>query len=73
VKFNLDSVARADLKTRMESHEIALRIGLETNPEGRALEDKAPLTPDEIDQWQNLYAKRAPAPVTTSTTEGQAP
>lgn len=72
VRFNLDSVARADLKTRMESHEIALRIGLETNPEGRTLEDRAPLTPDEIDQWQNLYGKRTAAPVTTSTTEGQA-
>jgi HK97 family phage portal protein len=71
VKANMDHLARADLKTRTEVHEIATRIGLETNPEARALEDRAPLTPDEIDQWQNLYGKRTAAPVTTSTTEGQ--
>ena len=55
VKFNLDAGVRADLKTRMEAHEIALRIGLETNPEGRALEEKPPLTDEEITQWQSLY------------------
>lgn len=55
VKFNPDAVVRTELKTRMESHEIALRIGMETNPEGRALEDKAPLTPAEIKQWKDLY------------------
>lgn len=55
VKANMDAMIRPDLKARMESHEIALRIGMETNPEGRALEDRPPLTPDEINQWQNLY------------------
>jgi hypothetical protein len=69
VKANMDHLARADLKTRTEVHEIATRIGLETNPEARAIEDRAPLTPDEIDQWQNLYGARKAAPVTTSTTE----
>jgi phage portal protein BeeE len=72
VKANMDHLARADLKTRMEAHDIALRIGLETLPEGRALEDKAPLTPDEINEWQNMYGSRKGQPVATSTTEGQA-
>lgn len=52
VRFNLDANVRADLKTRMEAHAIALDIGLETLPEARALEEKAPLTPDEFQQWQ---------------------
>ena len=37
--------------------------------EGRALEDKPPLTPDEINEWQNLYRKSA-APATTPETTG---
>ena len=66
-KANMDALIRADLKARMESHEIALRIGMETNPEGRALEDKPPLTPDETNQWQNLYGQRSTATTTTTT------
>jgi HK97 family phage portal protein len=61
VRFNLDAGIRADLKSRMEAHEIALRIGLETNPEGRSLEEKAPLTDEEVAQWQGWYVKQ-PAP-----------
>ena len=69
-KANMDALARADLKTRMESHEIGLRIGLETIAEGRALEDRPPLSADDINQWQNLYGPRAGQP--TTTTQGQA-
>ena len=58
VKGNMDALARADLKSRMEAHSIALRIGMETQEEGRALEDRPPLTADEIAQWQNLYPPR---------------
>lgn len=56
-KLNADATIRTDLKTRMEAREIALRIGVETNPEARAGEDKAPLTPDEITEWQKNYGK----------------
>lgn len=64
-KFNLDALARADLLTRMQSHEIALRIGLETNDEGRALEDRAPLTGEQKAEWQNTYARQVAASTTT--------
>jgi HK97 family phage portal protein len=70
VKFNLDALSRADLLTRMQAHDIATRIGLETNDEARGLEERPPLTPEQIDQWQNLYAKRAPAPLAKTTSEG---
>lgn len=43
VKFNPDGVLRADLKTRYESHEIALRAGFLTIDEVRALENRPPL------------------------------
>jgi Phage portal protein len=46
-KVNMDAFLRSDSKTRMETHEIAMRIGLETNDEGRALEDKPKLTAAE--------------------------
>lgn len=54
-KFNADAIVRADLKTRMEAHEIALRTGMETQDEGRALEDKPPLTDDQRKQWAATY------------------
>lgn len=59
-RFNLDALTRADLKSRMETHEIALRIGMETLDEGRALEERPPLTDAQKTEWQNLHAKRTP-------------
>lgn len=71
VRFNLDALARADLKTRMEAHEIALRTGMETNAEGRALEERPPLTSDEIAEWQANY--RSTSPTITVTAPKEAP
>jgi HK97 family phage portal protein len=62
VKFNPDAIVRTDLLTRMQAHEIALRTAMETQDEGRALEDKAPLTSKEREDWKESYAKSAPAP-----------
>ena len=55
VQFNMDAGIRADTLTRMQAHEIALRTGLETQDEGRAMEDKPPLTPDQHAAWLNAY------------------
>lgn len=68
-KFNLDANVRADLKTRMEAHEIALRIGLETQPEGRRLEDRPPLTDAERSEW---LATWRPQPSTAPATREHA-
>lgn len=46
-KFNLSALLRSDDKTRMETYEIASRIGALTGDEIRALEDRQPLTPTE--------------------------
>jgi HK97 family phage portal protein len=70
VKFNPDALIRTDLKSRMEAHEIALRVGVETNPEARALEEKAPLTPGEIADWQKLYGKVQSAPPAPANNQG---
>lgn len=77
VKFNLDAFARADLMTRMNAHQVALVNGLETLDEARALEDKAPLTPAELEQWQSLFGTRgnvgavpAPTPAPAPPAEG---
>lgn len=69
LRFDLDALVRADLKSRMESHEIATRIGAETQPELRAAEDKAPMTAEEFSLWQKTYKPVAPAPV--QAREGQ--
>jgi len=65
LKFNLDALVRADLKSRMESHEIATRIGAETQPEMRAAEDRSPLTPEEFAEWQKTYKPVPTAPVSS--------
>lgn len=69
LRFNLDALVRADLKSRMESHEIATRIGEETQDEMRAKESKPPMTPEEFTRWQSTYKPVAPAPV--QSREGQ--
>jgi HK97 family phage portal protein len=58
IKFNPDAIVRTDLKTRMEAHEIALRIGMETQPEGRELEDRPPLTSQEQADWLKFYGNK---------------
>jgi HK97 family phage portal protein len=43
VRFNVDSVLRSDLKTRYESHAIAITNGFLTVDEVREIEDRSPL------------------------------
>jgi HK97 family phage portal protein len=52
VKFNADALVRTDLLTRMQAHKIALDTGLETHAEGRAIEDRPPLSPAEQKAWE---------------------
>ncbi len=70
VRANMDALARTDLLTRMRSHEIGLRIGMETNAEGRALEDKPPLTDAERQEWQEMYARLYARTDTGATDDG---
>ena len=68
IKFNLDATVRADLATRMAAHAVALDNGVRTLSEVRVLEDLAPLTPEQWDEWAQWQAARgkssamAPAP-----------
>jgi HK97 family phage portal protein len=56
-RFNLDRMSQGDKTSRMLAHAAALNAGLETQDEARAEEDKPPLTPDQIQQWQDYYRK----------------
>jgi HK97 family phage portal protein len=64
VQFNMDANIRADTLTRMQAHEIALRTGIETQDEARAVEDKAPMTPEQQAAWLTAYGPKQ-APVAT--------
>lgn len=66
VKLNADAMVRADIKTRYEAYEIADKIGLLTDDEMRALEDRQPLTAAE-------KAGMQPAPAPTAPPAQQAP
>lgn len=70
-KFNIDAIVRADLLTRMQAHEIATRVGLETNDEAREIEDRPPLTTDQKAEWVDTY--RANAPTTAPAATGGTP
>lgn len=61
-RFNADAMIRPDTKTRVESYEVALRIGALTQDEVRALEDRLPLTQEQKDQWLAYYQHAQGAP-----------
>lgn len=50
VKFNADSLTRADIKTRAEVYKIWRSIGLTNIDELRVLEDRSPLSDKELGQ-----------------------
>jgi HK97 family phage portal protein len=56
VKFNLDAAVRADLTARYAAHEKGIKSGFETIDEARALEERAPLTTQERDEFLELVA-----------------
>ncbi|WP_062516481.1 phage portal protein [Demequina gelatinilytica] len=58
-KFNLDAPLRAEPKERMETHKIALELGLETLDDARALEEKPPLTDAERAEWITTFRPAA--------------
>lgn len=73
--FNLDATSKGDRTTRIAAHAAALSAGLETLDEARADENRPPLTPAELEFWQDNYAGKAAAPVApnASPTEGGEP
>jgi HK97 family phage portal protein len=54
VKFNLDASARADLLTRFDAHSKGIAAGFETIDEVRALEERAPLTDVQRQQFLEM-------------------
>lgn len=60
VKFNVDALVRADLKTRYEAHDLALKGGWLSRDEVRKLEDLPPL-PDGLGKAYALAPPALPA------------
>ena len=59
-RFELDALLRGDALSRMQSHEIALRTGVETLDEARGLEDRPPLSDEELAAWMSMYRGTPP-------------
>lgn len=70
-RFDLDARVRADLKTRMEAHEIALRTGVELIDEARRAENRPPLTPEQQAQWNDMFGRKAAALGAAPAAKGQ--
>lgn len=66
VKANLDALVRVDLTARTNALVARLKAGIDTLPEVRVLEDKAPLTPEQKAEWQSMYGPRAGQPTSTA-------
>lgn len=62
VRFNIDSIIRADLKTRYEAHHYALADGWLSRDEVRLLENRAPLPGGEGAKYPPLMAQPARIP-----------
>jgi phage portal protein BeeE len=62
VRFNLDALLRADLKTRYEAHQIALASKFKTPDEVRDLEELPPLTDEQKAEILKASPKPRPAP-----------
>jgi HK97 family phage portal protein len=60
VRFNLDAGVRADLAARYAAHQIAIQNGIETIDEARALEERAPLTVLEREQFLAMKSPQTP-------------
>lgn len=56
IKLNLDALVRPNLLERSKTYTENLRNGSITLDEVRRLEDRPPLTPAQIEQWQQWYA-----------------
>lgn len=69
MKFNLDASARADLSTRMSAHKTAIEAGIETIDEARALEERAPLTPEQLETFKSLRSSGSAKPIGGGTGE----
>lgn len=65
VKFNADALVRADLKTRMEAHEVAQRAGIETNDEARHIEDRPPMDDAQRAAWLQTWHPSKGTPTST--------
>lgn len=50
-KFNTGNLLRSDLMTRYKAHDLALRMGLMTQNESRALEDLEPVPDGDVTLW----------------------
>lgn len=59
VKFNADAIVRADLKTRWETHKIAVEMGARNLDEVRAFEDEAPLPNGQGAEYVPLHKTKA--------------
>jgi HK97 family phage portal protein len=64
VRFNVDSLLRGDLKTRMEAHAVAIQNGIKTPNEIREIEGIEPLN-----EGGSLMIQGATVPISSQTTE----
>ncbi len=69
VKFARGALLRTDLLTRYRAHEIAIRNRFGTPDGVRELEDRPPLTTDQIDQLTELSPAGGTTPSTPSNQE----
>lgn len=65
-KANLDALLRSDTLSRYQAHKIGIDAGFLTDDEARALEGRAPLTPEQRRQ----LAARRPTPVAPRPASG---
>jgi len=68
VKLNTDAILRMDPLQRAQYIGAMVGARLLTNSEARALDDREPLTPEEIAEYETIYGPPAAPPVMPAPT-----
>lgn len=73
IKLNVEGLQRGSYAQRLDAYAVAESIGLYTLDEMRAMEDLAPLTPEQLAQMKDLRASKAPPTPTAPQDPNAAP
>lgn len=68
VKLNTDAILRMDPQTRQDVFKVQIDSRTLAPSEARALDNRAPYTPDQLQEFATLFPSKAPAPISNGVT-----
>lgn len=69
VKLNTDAILRMDPQTRQDVFKVQIDSRTLAPSEARALDNRAPYTPEQLQEFATLFPSKAPAPLSNGVTQ----